>query len=90
MTISSNGYTESTIHVGGTGVSLLRGGSGRPLLVLHEELGHPGWFAWHKDLAQDHSLLLAGASGVRRSYRGPTGSAESATWQASIRGCCGR
>ncbi len=58
MTISSNGCTESTIHVGGTGVALLRGGSGRPLLVLHEELGHPGWLAWHKDLAQDHSLLL--------------------------------
>ena len=58
MTISSNGYIESTIHVGGTGVTLLRGGSGAPLLVLHEELGHPGWLAWHDDLAQDHSLLL--------------------------------
>ena len=58
MTISSNGYIESTIHVGGTGVTLLRGGSGVPLLVLHEELGHPGWLAWHDDLAQGHSLLL--------------------------------
>ena len=58
MTISSNGYTESTIQVGSTGVSLLRGGSGRAVLVLHEELGHPGWLDWHRDLARDHSLIV--------------------------------
>ena len=58
MAVSSVGYSESTITVGGTGVSLLRGGSGRPLLVLHEELGHPGWLSWHGDLASDHTLLV--------------------------------
>ncbi len=58
MPDSSNGYTESTIQVGGTGVTLVRGGSSEPLLVLHEELGHPGWLAWHGDLAHDHSLIV--------------------------------
>ena len=58
MTDSSNGYTESTIHVGGTGVTLIRGGSGSPLLVLHEELGHPGWLSWHADLVRDHSFIV--------------------------------
>ena len=58
MTVSSNGYTESIISIGGTGVSMLRGGSGRPLLVLHEELGHPGWLEWHGELSRDHSLLV--------------------------------
>jgi pimeloyl-ACP methyl ester carboxylesterase len=58
MTISSDAYAESTIHVGGTGVSLLRRGTGRTLLVLHEEMGHPGWLSWHKDLASDHSLVI--------------------------------
>ena len=43
MATSTNGYTESTIYVGDTGVTLLRGGPGRPPLVFHEELGHPGW-----------------------------------------------
>ena len=81
MTISSNGYTESIIHVGGTGVALLRGGSGRPLLVLHEELGHPGWLAWHKDLAQDHSLLLPVHPGF--------GALPRADWIAGVRDLAG-
>ena len=58
MPISSNGYTESTINVGGGGVLMYKGGTGRPVLVLHEELGHPGWLAWHADLSQDHQLLI--------------------------------
>ena len=58
MPDSVSGQTESTIHVGGTGVTLIRGGAGSPLLVLHEELGHPGWLSWHADLARDHSLLV--------------------------------
>jgi pimeloyl-ACP methyl ester carboxylesterase len=37
---------------------MIRGGSGRPLLVLHEELGHPGWLSWHKALAEDHLLNI--------------------------------
>ena len=58
MTNSSIGYSESTIQVGGTAVALLRGGTGPPLLVLHEEMGHPGWLEWHGELSRDHSLLI--------------------------------
>ena len=58
MTDSSNGLSETTIQVGDTGVALLRGGSGRTVLVLHEEMGHPGWLSWHSDLARDHSLMV--------------------------------
>ena len=82
MTASTNGYTESTIHVGGTGVTLLRGGSGAPLLVLHEELGHPGWLAWHQDLAQDRrSLLLPVHPGFGQLPR--------ADWIANVRDLAG-
>jgi pimeloyl-ACP methyl ester carboxylesterase len=58
MAHSTAEYTESTINIGSTGVTLLRAGSGRRLLVLHEELGHPGWLAWQRNLSQDHSLLV--------------------------------
>ena len=81
MTISSGGYTESTIQVGGTGVTLLRGGSGRPLLVLHEELGHPGWLAWHAELGQTHSLLLPVHPGF--------GALPRADWIAGVRDLAG-
>ena len=81
MAAASNGYTESTIYVGSTGVSLLRGGSGRPLLVLHEELGHPGWLAWHSELAQARSLLLPVHPGF--------GSLPRADWVSSVRDLAG-
>ena len=81
MPDSSNGYTESTIHIGGTGVTLIRGGSGSPLLVLHEELGHPGWLSWHVDLAHDHSILVPVHPGF-----GPLPRAD---WISSVRDLAG-
>lgn len=41
---------ESVVDVGGVGVVTLRGGSGRQLLVLHDELGFSGWLGWCGDL----------------------------------------
>ncbi len=81
MPISSNGYSQSTVNVGGTLVALLRGGSGRPLLVLHEELGHPGWLGWHQQLAQGNSLLLPVHPGF--------GELPRADWVMSVRDLAG-
>jgi hypothetical protein len=38
-------WREEKINVGGADLLVVRGGKGKPLLVLHEELGHPGWRA---------------------------------------------
>ena len=81
MTATSNNFTESTINVGGTGVSVLRGGAGRPLLVLHEELGQPGWLTWHSELAADRSLLLPIHPGF--------GSLPRADWISNVRDLAG-
>ncbi len=81
MAISFGGSTESTIYVGDTGVTLLRAGCGRPLLVLHEELGHPGWLAWHGGLAQDHALLVPVHPGF--------GSLPRADWVSGVRDLAG-
>ena len=81
MTDSSNGLIESTIQVGDTGVALLRGGSGRTVLVLHEELGHPGWLSWHSDLARDHSLLVPVHPGF--------GALQRADWISGVRDLAG-
>jgi len=50
-------WAEEEIRVGDTSLHLIRGGSGRPLLTLHGELGHPGWLSWNSALARDHTLL---------------------------------
>ena len=51
-------WVQNVVHVAGAELSLIKGGTGRPLLVLHEELGHPGWLRWHAALAQSHALHI--------------------------------
>ncbi|MGH7931549.1 MAG: hypothetical protein ACREQN_00125, partial [Candidatus Binataceae bacterium] len=61
MTPSANGsqeWIEETVHVDGTDLVVVRGGKGKPLLVLHEELGWPGWLRWNSALAQNRMLLI--------------------------------
>ncbi len=50
--------TSHVLDVGGVPVTVLRGGKGPPLLVLHDELGFPGWMAWNEQLAQHHELIV--------------------------------
>ena len=61
MGASANGsrqWHEETITVGDTNLTVVRGGSGKPLLVLHGELGWPGWLKWNAALAQKHTLVI--------------------------------
>jgi pimeloyl-ACP methyl ester carboxylesterase len=50
-------WRSETVRVSGTDLMLVRGGTGRPLLILHEELGYPGWLNWNRALAQGHTLI---------------------------------
>lgn len=69
MAGDSQAWTESTARVAGTNVTLTKGGTGRPLLVLHEELGYPGWLRWHCALAQGRTLYIPLHPGFGRSPR---------------------
>lgn len=44
--------------MGDVPVTVLRGGEGPPLVVLHDELGHPGWMTWNQRLAASHELIM--------------------------------
>jgi len=57
------------MHVAGADLNFIKGGTGRPLLVLHEELGHPGWLSWHSALAQSHTLYIPLHPGLGKSSR---------------------
>ena len=39
-------------------MAVVRGGSGAPLLVLHDELGYPGWMSWNSELARHRELII--------------------------------
>ena len=51
-------WTEEIVEAAGTQLHLAKGGTGEPLLVLHDEMGHPGWLRFHAALAPHHSLHL--------------------------------
>ncbi|MEQ9452464.1 MAG: alpha/beta hydrolase [Pseudomonadales bacterium] len=51
-------FTERFVQVAGHELKLLEAGSGSPLLVCHDELGHPGALAWHAALAKTHKLIV--------------------------------
>ncbi|HVN29457.1 MAG TPA: alpha/beta hydrolase [Candidatus Binataceae bacterium] len=50
--------TEEKLKVAGAELVLLKAGSGKPLLILHDELGYPGWMTWNETLAHDRTLLI--------------------------------
>jgi len=60
---------ERLVGVGGIGVVTLEGGSGRPLLMLHDELGFPGWMRWNGALADRHRFVVPLQPGFGRSER---------------------
>jgi pimeloyl-ACP methyl ester carboxylesterase len=60
-------FVERTVEVIGSSVALLEAGAGRPLLVLHEELGHPGALAWHHEMAKSRRLVIP----IQPGFRGP-------------------
>ena len=60
---------EGTVHLAGTDITIIKGGTGPPLLVLHEELGYTGWLGWHSALAQSHTLHIPIHPGFGNSAR---------------------
>ncbi len=49
---------EETIQAAGAELVTIKGGSGKPLLILHDELGYTGWMTWNEELALDRTLLI--------------------------------
>lgn len=60
-------FAERKVEVAGSSLTLLEAGEGPPLLVLHEELGHPGPLSWHAQLATMRRLVIP----IHPGFRGP-------------------
>ncbi|MBV1878464.1 MAG: alpha/beta hydrolase [Pseudomonadales bacterium] len=50
--------SEAVVDVADTQLTMIRGGSGKPLLILHDELGYTGWMRWNEALSNDHELII--------------------------------
>lgn len=69
MTTTSQKWTRDISEVAGTTIEVVRGGNGEPLLILHGELGHPGWLRYHEGLSQNNSLIVPSHPGFGESQR---------------------
>ncbi len=74
-------WREESVSVDGTNLIVVKGGTGRPMLVLHDELGHPGWLKWTRAMARRRTLLIPLHPGFGRTER--------AEWMMSIRDLAG-
>jgi pimeloyl-ACP methyl ester carboxylesterase len=72
---------EDTVKVGADDLIVMKGGSGKPLLVLHEELGWPGWMKWNETLSENRAIVTPLFPGFGKTPR--------AEWLLSVRdlGC---
>jgi pimeloyl-ACP methyl ester carboxylesterase len=68
-TATSAAYTEEFVEVAGARVQLRKGGKGEPLLVLHSELGIPGWLRAYEELAQHFTVYVPSLPGFGQSSR---------------------
>jgi pimeloyl-ACP methyl ester carboxylesterase len=62
-------FIQETVRAADNELVLVRGGSGKPLLILHDELGYPGWMAWNDKLAQERTLLIPLQPGFGKTQR---------------------
>lgn len=62
-------FAEELVTAAGVRVHLRRGGAGRPLLILHGELGVPGWLRAHALLARRFAVYVPSLPGFGASTR---------------------
>lgn len=62
-------WTEETVNAAGHELVLIRGGSGKPLLIFHDELGFPGWMEWNERLAERRTLIIPLQPGYGKTAR---------------------
>ena len=69
MTTADGAFTEEFVEAAGVRIHLRRGGAGAPLLILHGELGVPGWLRAHAELARHFTVYVPSLPGFGRSAR---------------------
>lgn len=66
---TASAYTEQEILAAGHPLRLRRGGAGEPILVLHHDIGSPGWLPFHQRLAARFDVLAPTHPGYDQTVR---------------------
>ncbi|HXG17917.1 MAG TPA: hypothetical protein VNN62_02425, partial [Methylomirabilota bacterium] len=62
-------WSENMVEVAGGKVHLLTAGIGDPLLILHRDVGNPGWLPFYDRLAQRYTVHVPSHPGFDKSDR---------------------
>src|SRR5207244_2442080 len=62
-------WRQTFVELAGEQLHLLRGGAGQPLLVLHHDIGNPGWLPLYDELAQRFEVHVPSHPGYGQSTR---------------------
>ncbi len=69
LATSTQTWTEEQVQLAGATIRLVKGGSGSPVLVLHDEMGNPGWLDAYEALAAKHAVYVPSHPGFDTSPR---------------------
>ena len=69
MTLTSQTATERFVTVAGLQIEVLKGGTGDPLVMLHRDVGNPGWLPFHEEMASSRTLYIPSHGGFGKSER---------------------
>lgn len=67
--VATTSYTDEIIEIAGASLHLLKGGTGRPALVLHGMEGPEGWLRFHDQLSQGATVYAPSHPGYGDSPR---------------------
>ena len=62
-------YTENVVEIAGSKMHFLQGGIGEPMLILHRDIGNPGWLPFYERMAQRFSVSVPYHPGFDKSER---------------------
>src|SRR5207247_11250422 len=66
---TGTGWTETAVEVAGGKLHVARAGSGRPVLVLHHDIGSPDRLPFYDELASRFDVLIPHHPGYGKSER---------------------
>jgi pimeloyl-ACP methyl ester carboxylesterase len=77
MATSTSAHTEESVEVASGKIHFMKGGQGDSLLVLHDDVGSPGWLPFYATLAESFTVYVPSHPGF--------GSSDRPTWMRSVR-----
>ena len=69
MSVTTTSETEEMLEVASCKVHLQKGGRGRPLVILHDDVGSPGWLPFYEELAGHFTVYAPSHPGYGKSER---------------------